>query len=114
MFSIAHHRAIDILRRRRRDPPADPGYEETFSQEAFRATEEGLDDHVIRLDAAERIRKLLGQLSAVQREVIILAYFHGYTQSEIAAKTGQPLGTVKTRMRSALIKLREIIGSPED
>ena len=54
----------------------------------------------------EQIMELLATLPKEQREVILLAYFEGYSQSEIADKLGQPLGTVKTRIRLAMQKLR--------
>jgi RNA polymerase sigma-70 factor (ECF subfamily) len=55
------------------------------------------------------IRKHLGELKPDQRIVIDLAYFNGYTQEEIAKEIGIPLGTVKTRMRSAILELRRIL-----
>lgn len=113
-LSIAHHRAIDVLRKRRREVAADPGYEDALEQEAFRRPQESLDDYAIALEVGARVRKVLGQLPPAQREVIILSYFQGYTQSEIAKKTKLPLGTVKTRMRTAIIKMREIMGPMEE
>jgi RNA polymerase sigma-70 factor (ECF subfamily) len=58
-----------------------------------------------RLDAAT-MRRALDRLSAVQREVLELAYFGGLTQQDIAARTGTPLGTVKSRVRLGLMALR--------
>jgi RNA polymerase sigma factor (sigma-70 family) len=55
------------------------------------------------------LRKLLGTLKPEQRLLIDMAYFNGFTQDEIARETGIPLGTVKTRMRSAIIELRKIL-----
>ena len=56
-----------------------------------------------------KLKDALQDLRPEQREVVLLAYFSGLTQSEIAARLGHPLGTVKTRTRLALKKLREVL-----
>jgi len=68
-----------------------------------------------RRDASEDrqlVAGALAQLSEAQREVIELAYYSGLTQTEIAERLEQPLGTVKTRIRLALARLREVVTSP--
>lgn len=57
-----------------------------------------------------KIKGALEALRPEQREIVVLAYYGGLTHTEIAQKLGQPLGTVKTRMRLALKKLREVLG----
>jgi RNA polymerase sigma-70 factor, ECF subfamily len=57
----------------------------------------------------ERVQEAMRQLSDQQREAIELAYFGGFTQSELAEELGQPLGTIKSRMFSGLARLRELL-----
>jgi RNA polymerase sigma-70 factor (ECF subfamily) len=106
MITRARTRAIDRVRALRRRG-------ETFVapvDEAMAAAP------VVGGDAAERaedrgiVQGALGQLSPAQREVIELAYFAGLTQTEIAERLKQPLGTVKTRIRLGLERLREAVG----
>lgn len=95
---VARNRAIDQLRRRK---PADPV--ELFalpsSMNLAQETERGL--------LLEKIRRAMDGLPAEQRGAIEFAFFEGLSHSEIAAKTGDPLGTVKTRVRLALIAIRK-------
>jgi RNA polymerase sigma-70 factor (ECF subfamily) len=102
MLSITHHRAIDVVRRRRPtiampDPDSPPP--------AALVLPDIWQDVVGRLDAAA-VRAALDRLSAVQREALTLAYFAGCTQQEIAERTGVPLGTAKGRVRLGLLALR--------
>ncbi len=62
-----------------------------------------------RLDA-DRVRKGMESLTPIQREALTLAYFGGYTQSQVADRLKVPLGTVKTRIRDGLISLRNVLG----
>jgi len=107
VLGIVHNRAIDSLRRsvvhdRRR--ASDEGIEERF--EARERTEV----EVARLDEAEEIRQALRTLPSEQGRVIELAYFGGFTQTEIASMLDAPLGTVKGRMRLGLEKMRAQLG----
>jgi RNA polymerase sigma-70 factor, ECF subfamily len=102
MLAIAHHRAIDTVRRRR---PLSPIPETESSVPAALVVPDAWAEVTARLDAA-MIRRALDRLSAVQREVLELAYFAGLTQQDIAARTGTPLGTVKSRARLGLLALR--------
>lgn len=105
LMSVAHHKVVDIIRSRRRAiTMSDPKDYETLDllPSGHRAT----DDLAMLNLERERIGKALDKLPKAQREVILLAYFEGYSQSEIANKLSQPLGTVKTRVRLAMQKLR--------
>ena len=59
----------------------------------------------------ERVRRCLGSLTELQRESVTLAYYGGYTYREVAALLGVAVGTVKTRMRDGLIRLRDCVGT---
>lgn len=105
IMSVAHHKVIDIIRSRRRNINlTDPKDYETLDllPSGNRATD---DEAVLNLER-ERIIKALAVLPEAQREVIMMAYFEGYSQSEISLRLNQPLGTVKTRVRLAMQKLR--------
>jgi RNA polymerase sigma-70 factor (ECF subfamily) len=64
----------------------------------------------LRFDLVRQVKSALEKLTGQQREVIELAYFEGMSQTEIAEKMRQPLGTVKTWMRRALLQMREELG----
>ena len=104
LLAMAHHRAIDELRRARRQ-------QATLEQEG-RLTllvdlpQDSVEKGAQRQEESEAVRNALAVIPAEQRQVIEMAYFKGYTQSEIAQQLQQPLGTVKTRMRLAMQKLR--------
>jgi RNA polymerase sigma-70 factor (ECF subfamily) len=103
LLSVVHNRAIDALRR--------GTIREGRRLDDERAAERVADHHsteaeVVRLDEARRVRGALGLLPGEQRRVIELAYFGGYTHTEIAEMLELPVGTVKGRMRLGLSKMR--------
>jgi RNA polymerase sigma-70 factor (ECF subfamily) len=94
--TIARTRALDRLRRR-------ASRREESSEAAPPASEERAPDTALAVQTA------LGTLSGDQRRALELAYFEGLTQSEIAQRLGEPLGTIKTRIRSAMMRMREAL-----
>src|SRR3978361_2519202 len=107
VLGIVHNRAIDSLRRsvvhdRRR--ASDEGIEESFE------ARDRTDVEAARLDEAQEIRTALPTLPVEQCRVIELAYFGGFTQTEIASMLDTPIGTVKGRMRLGLEKRRAQLG----
>jgi RNA polymerase sigma-70 factor (ECF subfamily) len=106
LMAIAHNLAVDRLRRESgRTPTAVDGLEEL--------AEVGGGDEEEALLAREDLRRVLADLSVAERRLLHLAYLRGWTAREIAEADGIPLGTVKTRLRTALIKLRRIHGKAE-
>jgi RNA polymerase sigma-70 factor (ECF subfamily) len=105
LLSIVHHRAVDLLRRKTAFRPApleaagDRAADVDTAEEAARNIERG------------SVREALETLPSAQRRTIELAYFGGYTQSELAELMGVPLGTVKGRMRIGLQKMRRVLGA---
>jgi RNA polymerase sigma-70 factor (ECF subfamily) len=109
LFSIGHHRIIDEVRRRRRREKAIVSQDvEKLDQPASDSTDPARYAYVQLLRS--EIGEALSNLREEQREVVLLSYYGGLTHSEIATRLGQPLGTVKTRMRLALRKLKNILG----
>ena len=98
IFTIARNKKIDVLRRQRRPEPEDLG----------RGPEEepDQDDVIVLQQETELLGRAMAELPAAQRELIERAYFGALTHSEIAAETGLPLGTIKSRIRLALERLR--------
>lgn len=104
LLSIVRNRAVDALRRRS-GAAARPGLDDEALLER-RPAEESTDGEALRHAAAEEVRGAIGELPGDQSRVIRLAYFGGFSQNEIAAMLGLPLGTVKGRMRLGLEKMR--------
>jgi RNA polymerase sigma-70 factor (ECF subfamily) len=108
LLSIVHHRAIDAIRRRR--PVSELPEETEGARTPAPLTFPDVWGEVAgRLDA-DAVRSALGALPPAQREALELAYFGGLSQAEIAARTGVPLGTVKSRVRLALVGMRRGLG----
>jgi RNA polymerase sigma-70 factor (ECF subfamily) len=108
LVTLARSRAIDRLRSvESRERAARRSAEEGVTERA--ATEEAADAAAERSEQAEVVRAALAELPEEQRKTLLLAYLDGMSQSEIAARTGQPLGTVKTRTRAGLKKLGDLL-----
>jgi RNA polymerase sigma-70 factor (ECF subfamily) len=105
LLTIGRRKALDRLRARKRSREDTLGSDRTF--EDIPSTAPDPSSEVEGSELRERVRAALNELPDEQREVLELGYFSGLSQSEIADATGQPLGTVKTRMRLAMQKLRE-------
>ncbi|HEX3729248.1 MAG TPA: sigma-70 family RNA polymerase sigma factor [Opitutaceae bacterium] len=95
---VARNRAIDHLRRRK---PADS------VEDVILASSVNVADEAERNTMMEKVRRVIADLPPEQQKSLELAYFEGLSHTEIASRTGDPLGTVKTRIRQALITLRK-------
>ncbi len=106
LFSLARHKAIDLVRREAniRKHTADVDLE-------FREAPDDVDREVWLNLRRDRVREAIGQLSESQREALELAFFSGLTHVEVAERLGIPLGTAKTRIRSGLLRLRDVLGT---
>lgn len=99
ILAMAHHKSVDAMRRQR--VRASEPLSEAHPDEA------DIVAVAMRRVEAATVRAALTTLSEAQRAVVVLAYYGGYTQQEIARRLGVPLGTVKTRIRDGLQKLRD-------
>ena len=104
MLTLARSRAIDRLRARKARPEAggEAGAAERIPDAA--ATQ---DLELLSAEQVSRLRRALEDLPEAQREALELAYYEGLTHVEVAVRLAEPLGTIKTRIRQAVIKLRE-------
>jgi RNA polymerase sigma-70 factor (ECF subfamily) len=111
LMSIARHRAIDITRSKRERART---REQVLDFELPTADDAGLDRAVTQQMLREAVRSALDTLPANQRQAVELAYYGGLTRAEIAQRLGEPLGTVKTRLRLGLLKLRDLLSPLND
>src|SRR5262245_58051520 len=110
IVTLVHRKAVDIVRReqRRRAEPLDVGAAQAVADPTGSAEEEawlGFE--------RDRVQSALRTLPDAQRETLELAYYGGYSQSELASKLGVPLGTIKSRMFAGLARLREVLDEAE-
>jgi RNA polymerase sigma factor (sigma-70 family) len=107
ILTLVHRRAVDVVRReeRRRADTLE------LAPEPVSAAAD--DDAWLRFER-ERVQEALRRLPDPQREALELAYYGGFTQSELAERLGQPIGTIKSRMFSGLSTLRQLLGNDEE
>ncbi len=109
LFSIVRHRAIDLTRKRsytrERLSLEEVGFEPRYP-DVWQEVSKALDQ--------DRVKQAMDALPPEQREAIMMAYFGGLTQGEIAERTGVPLGTVKGRTRLGMQKLRSVLFEPAE
>jgi RNA polymerase sigma-70 factor (ECF subfamily) len=105
ILTLVHRRAVDTVRReqRRRGEALDRAAEPVV---------EGVEEDAWLHLQRERVQAALRRLPDAQREALELAYYGGFSQSELAERLGQPLGTIKSRMFTGLSRLRELLGEP--
>ena len=110
LLSIARNISIDQLRMRRHEP-VDP---EMFFSLELATNEPSPDDRAVASDEASQLRDAMKSLPVEQRRALVLAAFYGRTGREISEMEGVPLGTVKTRIRTAMLKLRSILEARDE
>ena len=106
ILMLVHRRAVDVVRREQ--------LRRTDSLDESREAEGGasVDEEAWLRLQRERVQEALRQLPDQQREALELAYYGGFTQSELAERLGQPLGAIKSRMFARLSRMRELLGEP--
>ena len=108
ILTLVHRRSVDLVRREQRRQA------EALPESAADVTTATAEDELwLRLER-ERVQAALAKLPDQQREAIELAYYGGFTQSELAERLGQPLGTIKSRMFAGLANLRELLDNPTE
>ncbi len=105
ILTLVHRRAVDTVRREQRRRA------DTL-EHAPEPSVDGADEDVWLRLQRERVQDALRSLPDAQREALELAYYGGYSQSELAERLGQPIGTIKSRMFAGLSRMRELLGEP--
>ena len=106
VLTMAHRRAIDRIRASQKSHERDLKIGIRDMERDFDSVSESVE---IRVEN-ERVKRAMSRLTPLQREAVILAYYGGYSHSEMAQILGIPLGTVKTRLRDGMIRLRDELG----
>ncbi len=106
ILTLVHRRAVDLVRREERRRA------DAIDQAPEQVSRDAVDEEALLRLQRERVQDALRKLPDQQREAIELAYYGGFTQSELAERLGQPLGTIKSRMFMGLARLRELLGEP--
>lgn len=116
LLATTHHKAVDAVRREQtvRKRRVTLAEEAAWFTSATASDSPPVEDAAWSVLRGERVRKALAALPTPQREALVLAYYAGYTQSEIAERTGAPLGTVKTRMLAGMRRLRDLLDGVSD
>lgn len=106
LLMIAHRRAVDRVRSAQSSVARDDKYAQLHAERPYDSVSEQVQTSL----EAQRVRRVLDDLTPAQREAVTLAYFGGYTHTEVAELLKVPLGTVKTRIRDGLIRMRDALG----
>jgi RNA polymerase sigma-70 factor (ECF subfamily) len=106
MLTIAHRKAVDRVRSAQAATDREDVYGSRNQERAFDETSETVERRL----EARRVRNAMDTLTETQRGAVELAYFGGYTHTEVASLLDIPLGTAKTRIRDGLIRLRDTLG----
>ncbi|MEU2286371.1 sigma-70 family RNA polymerase sigma factor [Streptomyces sp. NPDC013178] len=106
VLTLAHRRAVDRVRSARAASDREQREARRYHDPAFDQVSEEVEAGLER----QLVRRCLDRLTALQRQSVTLAYYDGYTYREVAERLSLPLGTVKTRMRDGLTRLRDCLG----